>query len=108
MKFAVSTLRRAEADIISIHAWLAERSEAGANRWYEVARQAIGSLGQDADQHSLAPESAELDIEVREKLFRTRRGRMYRLLYTIVGNEARVLRVRGPGQAPVTSNDLNS
>jgi plasmid stabilization system protein ParE len=107
MKFVVTTLRRAEGDIIRIHAWIAERSEDGANRWYEAARQAINSLGQDADQHGVAPDSEDLEIEIRQKLFKTRRGRPYRLLYTIVGNEVRVLRVRGPGQDAVTADDIS-
>jgi plasmid stabilization system protein ParE len=107
MKFVVSTLRRAEGDIIRIHAWISERSEDGANRWYEAARQAIASLGQEGDQHGLAPDCEETEIEVRQKLFKTRRGRLYRLLYTIVGNEVRVLRVRGPGQDVITVDDIS-
>ena len=106
MKFAVTTLRRAESDLISIHAWIAERSILGASRWYEAARRSINSLAYDAEQHGIARESKRLGIELREKLFKTRRGRPYRLLYVIVGQEVRVLRVRGPGQAPVTSDEL--
>jgi plasmid stabilization system protein ParE len=106
VKFAVSTLRRAESDIVHIHACIAERSNLGASRWYEAARQAINSLAYDAQQHGVARESERLGIEFREKLFKTRRGRPYRLLYVIDGQEVRVLRVRGPGQAPVTSDEL--
>jgi plasmid stabilization system protein ParE len=107
VKFAISTLRRAESDIVGIHAWIAERSASGASRWYEAAREAIHSLAHDAEQHGLAREHKRVGIELREKLFKTRHGRPYRLLYIIDGEQVRVLRVRGPGQAPVTSDELS-
>jgi len=59
-----------------IYTWIADRSEAGANRWYEVARQAIKSLEHDANQQEIAPEAHELGLELRQKLFKTRRGRI--------------------------------
>lgn len=107
MRFVVSTLRRAEADINRTYAWIADQSQLGAARWYGVAREAINQLSRDADEHGLAPESAELGRDIRQKMFKTRRGRAYRLLYTIAGQEVRVLRVRGPGQAPVTAEDIS-
>src|SRR3954464_15110028 len=107
MRFTVSTIRRAEADITSAHAWIAERSTAVQHRWYEAAREAIRSLSRDADQHGLAQEGSEFGIELPEKIFKTRRGRPYRVLYTLDGKEVRVLRLRGPGQAPVTPEDLS-
>jgi hypothetical protein len=63
-------------------------------------------LRRDADWYGLAPESDELNIELREKIFKTRQGRPYRLLYTIVGREVFILRVRGSGQSPVTAEDI--
>ena len=107
MKFAVSTLRRAESDISRIYAWIAERSNSGASHWYEAAYHAIDSLAQDAEQHSLAPEGELLGIDLREKLFKTPRGRYYRILYMFDDVEVRVLRVRGPGQAPVSAEDIS-
>ncbi|MCI0333633.1 MAG: type II toxin-antitoxin system RelE/ParE family toxin, partial [Planctomycetes bacterium] len=83
------------------------RSEQGAARWYQAARDAISRLAHDAEQQGYAPEDAEVAIRLRQKFFKTRRGRPYRLLYTIVGKEVRVLRVRGPGQAPVTADDIS-
>jgi plasmid stabilization system protein ParE len=106
MKLVVSTLRRAEADIDRIYAWIAERSQQGAAHWYQAAREAIKRLARDAAEHGLAPESADVSIELRQKLFKTRRGHPYRLLYTIIGDEVRVLRVRSSGQAPVDFDDI--
>jgi len=53
----------------------------------------------------LAPESKSFDIEIRHALFRTRSGRPYRAIFTVVGDEVRILRVRGRGQPPVRPRD---
>jgi hypothetical protein len=43
---------------------------------------------------------------IRQTLFKTPRGRTYRMVFTILGSDVRVLAIRGPGQAPLTRNDL--
>jgi len=43
---------------------------------------------------------------IRHVFFRTRAGRTYRALFLLVGDEVRVLRVRGPGQPPVGPDEL--
>ena len=56
----------------------------------------------------LSPRSARsLKTRYGTIMFRARAGRTYRALFTIVGNEVRVLRVRGAGQAPMTPDDIN-
>jgi plasmid stabilization system protein ParE len=106
MKYRISVLTRAKSDLKNVFDWLAKRSPAGAAAWYEVAIQAIDDLRNTADQHGLALESRRLHDPIREKLFKTKRGRRYRLLYRIDGDVVRVLRVRGPGQPPVRRRDL--
>ncbi len=107
MKFAVSVLDRAWSDADGIFEWIAARSPQGAVRWNHAFDEALASRQSDADQHELAPENAHLEIGLRQLFFRTRRGRPYRLLYTIVGKEVRILRVRGPGQTLVTAEDIS-
>jgi plasmid stabilization system protein ParE len=107
MSYTLSVLHRARADIDETRAWIARHSPQGAARWYSVLRKNINELRSRPHQFGLAPESAELGIEIRQRLFKTRRGRLYRVLYTIVGKEVRVLRVRGSGQAPVTVEDIS-
>ena len=60
----------------------------------------------DADKRALAPESEHVDYEIREVLFKTRKGNPYRILFTIQGNEVLVLRVRGLGQDFVPEEQL--
>jgi hypothetical protein len=51
----------------------------------------------------LAPESQDVEFEVRQALFKTRRGCVYRALFFIERSTVYILRVRGPGQAPGAS-----
>ena len=50
----------------------------------------------------------DVDYELRQLIFGIRRGRSYRLIYTLRDNEVLVLRVRGPGQAPVDGSELGT
>jgi plasmid stabilization system protein ParE len=108
MKFRVVLLRHAEDDTNAIYIWLAKRSVAGAGHWYHAFLDAAESLSNNPSRCGLAPESAAVGYEIRQHLFKTPRGRKYRLLYLVAGNEVRILRVRGPGQAPVAGADLGS
>jgi plasmid stabilization system protein ParE len=97
---------RAAADVDHIYAWIKERSKRGAVRWYAAFLQAASKLRTDPARHAVALESEQMGEEIRQCFFRTPRGRSYRLLFMVRGDEVRVLRVRGPGQAPVTRDDI--
>ncbi|MBX9787594.1 MAG: hypothetical protein K2Y37_01635 [Pirellulales bacterium] len=85
---------------------MSARSPAGAKAWLAAFERATDSLAHDPLRHPLAPESQELELPIRERFFRTRRGHIYRILYIVSVPEVRILGVRGPGQAPVTFDDL--
>jgi plasmid stabilization system protein ParE len=106
MKYRISILTRANADLQNIFDWLAKRSPSGAAAWYEVAIQAIEELRLTADQHGFALESYLIRDQIREHFFKTKRGKQYRVLYRIDDDVVRVLRVRSPGQPPVRRRDL--
>jgi hypothetical protein len=106
MRYTVSVLRRARADISETRAWIASNLPQGAANWYRAVREAVKQLHHDAHQHELAPESCDLGRDVRQRLFRTRRGRPYRLIFAIVETQVRILRVRGPGPAPLAPEDI--
>ncbi|MGB6045619.1 MAG: hypothetical protein WBF93_20865, partial [Pirellulales bacterium] len=86
--------------------WLAERSPQGARAWLDAYDAVVARLENNANTLGPAEENDELEFDVRHAPFKTRRGRVYRALYFIRGDEAFVLRVRGPGQAPVKPEDL--
>src|SRR5688572_24380330 len=105
MEYAVSVSERAWSDADRIFEWIAKRSPEGAIKWHLAFDAALVELEINANL-GVAPESADVKAVIRQKLFKTRRGRRYRLLFTVVGEEVHVLRVRGPGQAPLTADDL--
>ena len=59
-----------------------------------------------ASQLPFAPENSLTADTLREFSFKTRRGRSYRAVFTVVGDELRLLRIRGPGQAPLSEDEL--
>jgi plasmid stabilization system protein ParE len=108
MTYRVVILRRAQEDTDALYAWLAKRSVAGAGRWYRAFLDAVASLNNNPSRCGSAPESVAVGYDIRQHLFKTPRGRKYRLLFLVTGDEVRILRIRGPRQAPVTGSDLSS
>lgn len=106
MTFQVRMLRRANADFANIVAYLHERSPQGAAAWVNAFEKAKVRLSENADCCPEADENHRHAIEVRQALFKTRRGRIYRLVFTIVDDEVRILRIRGSGQAQVEPRDI--
>ena len=108
MKLRVKTLPRADADVRTITSYIYERSRQGAAAWVNALDQAKTRLEDTAESCSHADENEHFDIDVKQMLFKTRRGLVYRVLFTIVDNEVRILRIRGNGQAPVDPEELKS
>ena len=106
MTFHVRELRRAQADIRHIFSWLAERSPQGARAWLDAYDAMVARLEQSADALGPADENKDCEFDVRQALFKTSRGRVYRAIFFIEGDEVFIVRVRGPGQAPVQPDDL--
>jgi plasmid stabilization system protein ParE len=106
MTYRVIATPEADEDSLSILHYLHSYSPEGAESWMRAYEAATMRLASFADGCSLAEEYQRFAIEVRQLLFRTRRGRPYRLLFTIVGNEVRILRVRGPGQSDVGPDEI--
>ena len=86
---------------------IAERSAEGAERWLDALEKALDSVANSPESYSLAEEADAFPHHtIRQFFFRTRRGRTYRGLFTVVGKEVRVLRLRGPGQDLVAPEDV--
>ena len=108
MSFRIKLFRTAVREVDQILDWLIRERKvpAAAKAWYQAYERAIAELRDSPERFPFAPENSTVDFEVRHMLFKTRRGRPYRLLFTIVGNEVRVLHVRGPGQDLVPPEKL--
>jgi plasmid stabilization system protein ParE len=106
MTYRLQVLPRAEADINQIFLWLQKRSPDGARRWFLAFEQAAQAVLLNPHRFSVAREEMSVGEGLRQFLFRTRHGRTYRGLFVIDDNEVVVLRVRGPGQRDLQSDEL--
>lgn len=104
--FQVHELGRAQDDVRSIAGWLAERSPQGAAAWLRAYDELTERLERQAPSFGPAHENDDCEFDVRQALFKTRRGRVYRALFFIEGQDVYILRVRGPGQAPLNPGEL--
>lgn len=107
MTYKVRILRRAQQDVAACYAYISERSQRGAASWFNRFVETRDRLAVDAASRPLAYESRFVNREIREVLFKTRKGRPYRILFTIAGDEVLILRVRGPGQDTLSPTDLD-
>ncbi len=98
MTYSLRILDRAQVDVRRIFEWLNEKSPAGSKRWYAAFEAAVLRLRENPFLWPLAPEDEFVNYEIHHCVFRTRRGRPYRILYTVVDREIRILHVRSHGQ----------
>jgi len=108
MTYRVRVLARARHDLDGFIAFVAERSPEGAARLLARFEDALARLETNPFVAPIASESEELGEEVRHIMFRTRAGRTYRALFVVVGDEVRVLRVRGSGQPPLKPEEFGT
>jgi len=106
MRLQVRVSGRAERDVDVIFEWISKRSADGAARWYAAYLESLRSLPNQAANCATAPEADGLAMELRQILFRTRKGSVYRTLFIIRDSVIYILGVRGQGQNLVTAEDL--
>jgi plasmid stabilization system protein ParE len=102
----VALTRRAERDVREIRDWIAERSLTGARSWVASFERVLQRIAKDASSFPQAEEAQALGEDVREALFKTRRGRVFRAMFVIRTDRAYVVCVRSSDRAPVTPNDI--
>ena len=108
MSRAIRIGQRARIDMDDFFNWLAHRSIQGAISWYLAFGRAVERIQAAPESCALAQESVPLRRELRQELFKTRRGRLYRAVFQIDGTHVTILRIRGPGQAPLRRRDVPS
>lgn len=105
--YKIAVLKPASHDVQEQFDYIRQRSPIGAEAWYEAYLAALERLKLDPLGPGAAPENYHVEDDVRQVLFTTRRGLPYRIIYTVVGNEVRILRVRGPGQDLLRPQELS-
>ena len=108
MNYSVRLVTSAKADVDDIFSWLLSRSSKGAANWYSSLSARLERLSDDASGCAVAREAHRLKRDLRETYFKTRYGNRYRLIFTIVESEVRILRVRALGQQLLRADDLPS
>jgi len=68
-------VERARADVDQIFQGLIRRSVQGAVSWHVEFQRAVARVHAQPDGFAASPESAPLNRDLREALFKTRRGR---------------------------------
>lgn len=106
MSWQARFTQRAKRDIHEIHAWIRSISSKGAEAWLIALETSIGHLSEFADSSAIAPEADDLGIDLKQRLFKTRRGHSYRLLFIIRDGTVHVLAVRGMGQDLLQEEDI--
>ena len=106
MSLTLRILPRAERDVQAIFDYIFPRSEDGAIRWWNAFEEAAQAVPKNPERYGFAPENNLSEFDVRQFLFKTPQGRMYRGVFVVVDSQVRVLRVRGPGQAKLRSDEM--
>ena len=106
MTRALRIVQRARMDADAIFNWLVARSIQGAISWYLAYGRAVEQIRAAPEKYAEAPESRPLRRSLREAFFKTRRGRRYRIVFHVSDSDVIILRVRGPGQAPLRRRDV--
>src|SRR5260370_22690451 len=99
MSRTLRIVERARSDVDDIFNWLVHRSVQGAISWYLAFRHAIEKIAPSPENLAEAAESHPLGRQLRQTLFKTRRGRGYRIVLDVSDTEIIILRVLGPGQS---------
>lgn len=92
-------------DLDEAYQWVRERAPEAAARWFNGFVEALSSLTTSPDRCGLAPENDAVEPEIRQLLYGRRSG-VYRALFTIAGNEVRVLHIRHAARHVMTSEEL--
>jgi plasmid stabilization system protein ParE len=96
VRYEIEVQPSAERDINEIYVYLLGFGGRKADAWLDSIQNAFKSLEQMPERCALAPENPLFRREVRQLLCQS-----YRIVFTIVGDDVRILHVRHKAQAPL-------
>jgi plasmid stabilization system protein ParE len=105
MKYEVVVTAAAKQNLRSAYLWTAERAPQTALAWLDRFEVEINTLENFPERCALAPENNLVEAEIRQLIYGRRQG-AYRALFTIVGDEVRVLHIRRAVRDWATAEDL--
>ena len=106
MRFTVIIQRKAQRDVAESLRWWSRHGKAEAELWSNrLIAKVIAVLEAHPHQYPFAEEAAELGLDIRVMLYGKRR-QVYRVLFTIEGDQVLVHRIRHSAQDRLTEGDL--
>ena len=106
MSYRIEFSERARKDIIRLLESLAEWSPDAADRLEARFEESLSRLEQFPLACGLAYENPRFDEEVRHLLFGISKGRKYRALFAVRGDEVVILAIGAPGEKPVNPEEI--
>ncbi len=104
--YRVRLTAKAQADVESVLRWFyEERATAAGERWFRRLMAKIDALGIDPQRGSVAAESEEAGLEIRELLLGKRQN-VYRIIFQIDGQIVHILRVWHGARDRLTPDDF--
>ena len=97
MSFRVLYQPEAASDLERAINWSFRVYPDSAHRWCKELLNAIESLSSDPCRHPLAREDHHFEEEIRQLLFGKGKA-VYSVLFTVIGNDVRILHIRFPRQ----------
>ena len=94
----VILLSKAEEELESQLEYLSRRSPQGVQNWASAYRSAVDRISNDPESCGFAPENEDHEQEIRQAIFKTRKGNAYRIIFTINKADVYVFSIRGLGQ----------
>ena len=105
MRYRVVLTENAKLNLRSYYLRAAEAAPKTAADWLDRFEEALQTLGQHPERCQLAMENSAVEEEIRQFQFGKRRG-CYRVLFTIAGDEVRILHIRRAAMDVASSDDL--
>jgi plasmid stabilization system protein ParE len=101
MALRLRVTQEAKDNVAGISAYIAKDSPANARRWRLRSRERIRSLKDLPVRHEIAYPASVVGRDVRQALFG-----VYRILYTVQGDDVTVLSVRHGARQPLTPDEV--
>ena len=106
MTYRVIIQPSAETEIENAYLTIAADAPEAAARWYNGLLDSIMSLSSFPGRCNLAPENNAFGFEIRHLLY-GRKGRRYRVLFTVVEDAVQVLHFRHWAQRAMTAGEIS-
>lgn len=105
MIYRVIITENAKSNLRSYYLHAAQHAPLTAARWLNRFEQSIATLSADPQRCAVAAESAVVEGEIRQLLVGKRRS-IFRVLFTITGDEVQVLHIRRGTMDTATRDEL--